>query len=143
MWFVWVFLLILGITLVPGVSQKVETTVEDIFHGVSSGATSGIVNAWIEVAAVAAGLAFLIWVAESKTAPHLGQQVGAPPAVEPIRVAATPTFGTTAGVSAGPGGVNLGSTTTAATGGSAPPSMMEAPPPRRGSLGSIRKHVEE
>ena len=100
-----------------GNSESVAQNIQNFGAAVTKGPVQVAVNAWIEVAVVAAALGFAVWIAESKTAKHLGQEVSAPP-VESIHVAAPPTFGSTGGFSAGSGGITTHASVNSQAGGS-------------------------
>lgn len=121
MWVVLLSLVIIAITLIPGLSKDIQTTIEGIGGAATQGPINTITSAWIEIALVAGGLGVLVWIGESKLAPKLGQAPPGAPGLGPILSAAPPSFGASSGLGLSAGPVQAHTGVTAASGGATPP----------------------
>jgi hypothetical protein len=86
----------------PGFEQKVTHAIEDINGSMVKGVTGPIIQAWMIVAGLTAGLGFVIWIAENKASQKMGTGSVAPPPLAAIAVPAAPSFGSASGFRAGP-----------------------------------------
>ena len=131
--------LIIAAVLIPGVQQKITDAIQSFSNAIIGPPIARATNAWIEVAIIAAGLGFAIWIIEAKTAKSMGQEIGAPP-VESIHVASPPTFGAGGGLSASTsGGVGFTSDVHAQGGGTGARGVGHAPQPRTTKTKTVTK----
>lgn len=136
---------ILAYFALGGSPQAITKNIENFGKAVTQGPISTVVNAWVEVALITAGLGLGIWFLEIKVGKHEGIQVGAPAA--PTLSAPAPGFGggASAGIAGGP--VRLQSGTSAQTQGGPQVQYVEPPSggfgaPGRGPSGPRTTRVE-
>lgn len=107
-------LIVVG-ALLPDFAKKIDQQIQNFGNAFTKGPVSVVTNAWIEVAVIAAGLGFAIWIIEAKAAHHMGQEVNAPP-VQSIGVASPPAFGSSGGYGFQGGGFSTSSNVSASAG---------------------------
>ena len=97
--------LFIGALLIPGLAQKVESTMTGIGGAVFAGPVNVAVNAWMKVALIGGVAVLGVWLIETKVAKHEGVAGPAAPSARDV-VQQGPTFNPSGGFTAGPGGVS-------------------------------------
>jgi hypothetical protein len=115
----------LAVVLIPGLEQRISADIADINGSFVKGVTQPVIQAWVEVASIGTALAIAIWLLENKISKAEGLGPVGPPAPPSLALPAAPTFGSSAGLRAGP----FTSGVTSSTGGAAPPIVYATPPP--------------
>src|SRR5580700_1058647 len=129
MWFVIALIFTFAISLIPGVQQKFESTVEGVSGALTEGPVNTVTNAWIKILAVAAAAGIGLWLLETKIARHEGIDAPGPPALPAPPTA--PSFSAQSGYTVSGGPVSVTSGVGAGTGGAAP----SPPEPRVNGFG--------
>ncbi len=71
-------LIVLAITLVPGLSTKIETTIQDIFGGISKGTIGPVFTYYVIGTIVVTVVGVGAWVAMDSIAKKRGEKIAAP-----------------------------------------------------------------